>query len=82
MQNFNENFYRTPPHLPEVRIKDEPFLQVASAARTMINRAIATLGDIASGRDVKKFLAVSTFMNLWCTNNRHLTMFLVSHNVR
>lgn len=50
---------RSPPHLPEVRIREEPFLQVASAVRTEINRAIAILRDVASGRDVKKFIAVS-----------------------
>ncbi|XP_023514697.1 reticulon-like protein B1 [Cucurbita pepo subsp. pepo] len=73
--------YKTPPHLPEVRIKDEPFLQVASAARTMINRAIATLGDIASGRDVKKFLAVVaglwilSVIGSWCN---FLTLFYIA----
>lgn len=73
--------YKSPPHLPEVRIKDEPFLQVASAARTMINRAIAMLGDIASGRDVKKFLAVVaglwilSVIGSWCN---FLTLFYIA----
>ncbi|KAL4015062.1 hypothetical protein IC575_027288 [Cucumis melo] len=56
-------FIYNPPHLPEVRIREEPLLQVASAARIEINRAIAMLRDVASGRDVKKFLAV--VVGLW-----------------
>lgn len=36
-------------------------MQVASEVRIEMNRAIAMLRDIASGRDVKKFLAVSAF---------------------
>ncbi|XP_023000269.1 reticulon-like protein B1 [Cucurbita maxima] len=73
--------YKSPPHLPEAHIKDEPFLQVASAARTVINRAIATLGDIASGRDVKKFLAVVaglwvlSVIGSWCN---FLTLFYIA----
>ncbi|XP_022147229.1 reticulon-like protein B2 isoform X2 [Momordica charantia] len=50
--------YKGPPHLPNVHVREEPFMQVASAARIEINRAIAILRDIASGRDVKKFIAV------------------------
>lgn len=58
---------RSPPRIPEVRLSEEPFLQVAAALRFEINRALAVLRVIASGRDLKKFLAVSYFLyrNYW-----------------
>ncbi|CAK9328812.1 unnamed protein product [Citrullus colocynthis] len=73
--------YKSPPHLPEVSIKEEPLLQVASAARIEINRAIGMLRDIASGRDVKKFLAVVvglwvlSVIGNWCN---FLTLFYIA----
>ncbi|XP_038907010.1 reticulon-like protein B2 [Benincasa hispida] len=72
--------YKSPPHLPEVRIKEEPLLHVVSAARIEINRAIAMLRDIASGRDVKKFFAVVvglwvlSVVGNWCN---FLTLFYI-----
>ncbi|CAL5339958.1 unnamed protein product [Camellia sinensis] len=47
---------KTPPHIPEVHLPEEPFLQVASALRIEINRALVVLRDIASGKDIKMFL--------------------------
>ncbi|KAL0464857.1 UNVERIFIED_CONTAM: Reticulon-like protein B5 [Sesamum latifolium] len=47
-----------PPHIPEVRLPEDPFLEVASALRTEINRGFVVLREIASGRDLKKFLLV------------------------
>lgn len=49
---------RSPPQIPEVSIPDEIILGVASALRVEINGALAILRDIASGKDLKKFLAV------------------------
>lgn len=49
---------RAPPKIPQVHIPEEPVLQIASALRIEINRAFAVLRDIASGRDLKKFLSV------------------------
>lgn len=51
-------YSRTPPRIPEVRLPEEPWLQVASALRIEINRGFAVLRNIASGRDLKKFLIV------------------------
>ncbi|KAM7260386.1 hypothetical protein ACFE04_016127 [Oxalis oulophora] len=54
---------KSPPRIPEVKIPEEPVLQVAAALRFEINRAFALLRDIASGRDLKKFLSV--IAGLW-----------------
>ncbi|KAE9464796.1 hypothetical protein C3L33_03286, partial [Rhododendron williamsianum] len=53
----------SPPQIPEVSIPDEIILGVASALRVEINGALAILRDIASGKDLKKFLAV--IAGLW-----------------
>lgn len=53
------HFGRKPPHIPEVHLPEGPILQVASALRIEINRALDLLREIASGRELKKFLAVS-----------------------
>ncbi|CAL5383083.1 unnamed protein product [Camellia sinensis] len=54
---------KSSPHIPEVQLPEEPFLEVASALRIEINRALAVLRDIASGKDLKKFLGV--IVGLW-----------------
>jgi len=54
---------KTPPKIPHVHIPEEPVLQIASAFRIEINRAFTLLRDIASGRDLKKFLSV--IAGLW-----------------
>ncbi|KAG8372778.1 hypothetical protein BUALT_Bualt12G0102200 [Buddleja alternifolia] len=46
-----------PPKIPEVIIPEDIVLGVASALRIEFNRALPILRDIASGRDLKKFLA-------------------------
>lgn len=53
--------FRSPPRIPEVRIPEDPVLQIANSLRIEINRGFAILRDIASGRDLKKFLSVSAF---------------------
>ncbi|KAG5558704.1 hypothetical protein RHGRI_008609 [Rhododendron griersonianum] len=70
----------SPPQIPEVSIPDEIILGVASALRVEINGALAILRDIASGKDLKKFLAV--IAGLWlvsilggCCN--FLTLFYI-----
>ncbi|XP_028774800.1 reticulon-like protein B1 [Neltuma alba] len=72
---------KTPPRIPEVHIPEEPVRQFASALRTEINWFLATLRDIASGRDLKKFLSV--IAGLWvfsimgsCCN--FLTLFYIA----
>ncbi|XP_021909232.1 reticulon-like protein B1 [Carica papaya] len=68
------------PHIPDVSIPEDYFLQVASALRIEINRAMTLLHDIASGRDLKKFLTVIaglwvlSIVSSWCN---FLTLFYV-----
>ncbi|KAG6429480.1 hypothetical protein SASPL_107531 [Salvia splendens] len=71
---------KSPPRIPEVVIPEDIVRDVASAFRSQINFALAILRDIASGKDVKSFLAV--IAGLWvlsilgsCLN--FLTLFYV-----
>ncbi|KAI9108449.1 hypothetical protein K1719_020640 [Acacia pycnantha] len=72
---------KIPPRIPEVHIPEEPVLQFASALRIQINWLIATLRDIASGRDLKKFLSVIaglwvfSIVGSWCN---FLTLFYIA----
>lgn len=52
------NLCRSPPHIPEVSIPEDVAVSVALSLRYEINRGFAVLRDIASGRDLKKFLMV------------------------
>lgn len=54
--------YRSPPKIPEVAIPEKPLMEIVSALRIEINKGFAALRDIASGKDLKKFLAVSLFL--------------------
>ncbi|GAA0174609.1 hypothetical protein Leryth_000113 [Lithospermum erythrorhizon] len=54
---------KSPPRIPEVKLAEEPFLQAASALRAQINFSFAVLRDVASGRDLKKFLGI--IAGLW-----------------
>jgi hypothetical protein len=54
---------KSPPRIPEVSIPEKPVLQIASDLRITINGAFAVLREIASGRDLKKFLGV--IAGLW-----------------
>lgn len=72
---------KSPPRIPEVHIPEEPVLQLASALRLEINRALALLREIASGRDLKKFLSVIaalwvlSIVGSWCN---FLTLFYIA----
>ncbi|OAY62229.1 reticulon-like protein B5 [Manihot esculenta] len=72
---------KTPPRIPQVHLPEEPFLQVASALTFEINRGFAVLRDIASGKDLKKFLIVIaslwvfSIVGSWCN---FLTLFYTS----
>ncbi|XP_016467445.1 reticulon-like protein B5 [Nicotiana tabacum] len=71
---------KKPPHIPEIHLPQDPFLQVASALRIEINRALALLREIASGRELKKFLGVVaglwilSIVGSWCN---FLTLFYI-----
>ncbi|KAL6533258.1 Reticulon-like protein [Orobanche minor] len=56
-------YQQSPPKIPEVILPEDMFLGVASALRMEFNGALATLREIASGRDIKKFLTM--IASLW-----------------
>ncbi|KAL4570730.1 hypothetical protein LXL04_026391 [Taraxacum kok-saghyz] len=54
---------KTPPKIPQVAIPEKPVLEIVSSLRIELNRGFAVLRDIASGKDLKKFLSV--IAGLW-----------------
>lgn len=71
---------KSPPKIMEVAVPKEPLMQIVADVRIEINRGFAALHDIASGRDLKKFLLV--IAGLWfisiigsCCN--FLTLFYI-----
>ncbi|KAK9075366.1 hypothetical protein SSX86_003689 [Deinandra increscens subsp. villosa] len=54
---------KSAPKFPEVQLPEDIVLGVASAFRIEINRALVVLRNIASGKDLKKFLSV--IAGLW-----------------
>ncbi|XP_057810159.1 reticulon-like protein B2 [Salvia miltiorrhiza] len=54
---------RSLPEIPELRIPEAPVVKITAALRIWINKSLALLRDVASGRDMKKFLAV--IVGLW-----------------
>ncbi|XP_061349830.1 reticulon-like protein B1 [Gastrolobium bilobum] len=79
--NAHTFIHKTPPKIPVVHLPEEPFLQVASALRIEINRGIAAIRDIGSGRDLKNFLIVIvglwvlSIVGNWCN---FLTLFYIA----
>ncbi|XP_075494162.1 reticulon-like protein B5 [Primulina tabacum] len=49
---------KKPSHIPEVRLPQEPFIEFASTLCSGINNVLAAFREIASFRDLKKFLQV------------------------
>ncbi|OVA18926.1 Reticulon [Macleaya cordata] len=72
---------KSPPHIPNVHLPEQQVHQIAEALRIEINRALSVLRDIASGRDLKKFLAVIaglwvlSIVGSWCN---FLTLFYIA----
>ncbi|KAK4435421.1 Reticulon-like protein B2 [Sesamum alatum] len=58
LSNASAFVKKAPPRIPEIILPEEPVLKFASAFRIEINRVFADLRDIASGKDLKKFLYV------------------------
>nr|XP_043640130.1 reticulon-like protein B1 [Erigeron canadensis] len=54
---------KSPPKIPEVCIPEKPVFEIVSALRIEINQGLAAIRDIASGKDLKKFLSV--IAGLW-----------------
>lgn len=50
------------PQFPQVALDEDTVLKVAFALRLEINNALEVLRQIASGKDLKKFLAVYFFL--------------------
>ncbi|KAH9309604.1 hypothetical protein KI387_037515, partial [Taxus chinensis] len=72
---------KQPTDIPKISFSEESFQNVALALRFEINRLFAVLHDVASGKDLKKFVAV--IAGLWilswigsCTS--FLTLFYVA----
>ncbi|KAI9384267.1 hypothetical protein POPTR_012G035600v4 [Populus trichocarpa] len=61
--NTSDFLNKPPPKIPEVVLPEKCVREVASVLRIEINRGFAVLRDIASGRDLKKVLAV--IAGLW-----------------
>ncbi|XP_044468435.1 reticulon-like protein B4 [Mangifera indica] len=81
LANATKFINRPPPQIPDLKIPEKPVLEFASALTYEINRGLAILGDIASGRDLKKFLGVIaglwvlSIVGSWCN---FLTLFYIS----
>ncbi|KAK6285721.1 hypothetical protein POUND7_011900 [Theobroma cacao] len=79
--NAHTFIHKSPPRIPEVHLPEEPFLQVAAALTFELNQALKLLRDIASGRNLKKFLMVIaafwvlSIVGSWCN---FLTLFYIS----
>ncbi|KAL5571503.1 hypothetical protein UlMin_021100 [Ulmus minor] len=70
-----------PPSFPNVHIPEDPFLQVVSGLTIEINRGFAVLREIASGKELKKFLIV--IAGLWILSivgswSNFLTLFYIA----
>ncbi|XP_060211924.1 reticulon-like protein B2 isoform X2 [Lycium barbarum] len=77
-----------PPQIPEVVLHKDIVHGVASALRIEINRALEILRDIASGKDLKKFLVVivglwvvSILGNIWNFLTLFYIVFVLLHTV-
>ncbi|RWR98117.1 reticulon-like protein B2 [Cinnamomum micranthum f. kanehirae] len=72
---------KSPPRIPEINIPEDTVVNIALGIRFEINRAFAVLRDIASGRDLRKFLAVIaglwilSIVGTWCN---FLTLFYIA----
>ncbi|PKU86348.1 reticulon-like protein B2 isoform X1 [Dendrobium catenatum] len=49
---------KSPPQIPQLSISEDLVVNIARSLRFEINRSLAILREIASGHDLKKFLAV------------------------
>ncbi|GMI76436.1 VIRB2-interacting protein 3, Reticulan like protein B4 [Hibiscus trionum] len=78
--NATTFIHKSPPRIPEVQIPKDPVIEFVQALRFEINRALAVLRNIASGRDIKKFLSVIaglwvlSIVGNWCN---FLTLFYI-----
>ncbi|XVF50912.1 hypothetical protein PTKIN_Ptkin04bG0141700 [Pterospermum kingtungense] len=76
--NASNFINKSPPDIPEVVLSEKCVLEVASAMRIEINRALDVVRDIASGKDLKTFLGVVAglwFLSLVGNCFNFLTLF-------
>ncbi|KAK9068324.1 hypothetical protein SSX86_012435 [Deinandra increscens subsp. villosa] len=79
--NASKFINKSPPRIPEVRIPEDQYFQIAAGLRNEMNRALDSIRNIASGRDLKKFLVVVfglwvlSIVGSWCN---FLTLFYIS----
>ncbi|GJR49317.1 reticulon-like protein B1 [Tanacetum coccineum] len=52
-------FIKSPPTIPEVKISEDTHRHVAGAVKIEVNNFLSMLRNVASRRDLKKFLAAS-----------------------
>lgn len=79
---------KSPPKFPEVALPEDIVLGVANALRVEVNKALQVLRCIASGKDLKKFLAViaglwvlSILGSCWNFLTLFYTIFVLLHTV-
>ncbi|GJZ35748.1 reticulon-like protein B2 [Tanacetum coccineum] len=79
---------KSPPKFPEVALPEDIVLGVANALRVEVNKALEVLRCIASGKDLKKFLAViaglwvlSILGSCWNFLTLFYTIFVLLHTV-
>ncbi|KAL9264114.1 Reticulon-like protein [Drosera capensis] len=86
--NVSTFINKAPPHIPEVQIPELAVLEFVSVLRLEINESIALLRQIASGKELKKFLAV--IGGLWVVSivgswfnflTLFYTLFILLHTV-
>ncbi|GKE56014.1 reticulon-like protein B1, partial [Tanacetum coccineum] len=58
----NWSCHRSPLTIPKVKIPEDTLRQVVGAVRIEVNNFLGMLRDVASGRDLKKFLAMRLAM--------------------
>ncbi|XP_077216272.1 reticulon-like protein B5 [Tasmannia lanceolata] len=61
--NISSAINKSPPEFPKVVLPEYLFMSIALSLRFELNRAFATLREVASGKDLKKFLIV--IATLW-----------------
>ncbi|KAF9594088.1 hypothetical protein IFM89_027379, partial [Coptis chinensis] len=61
--NLSSFVNKSPPKFPEIVLPEDLFVSIALSMRYEINRAFTTFREVASGKDLKKFLKV--IATLW-----------------
>jgi len=79
--NATTFIHKSPPNIPDLSLPEKQVLEIASALRNDLNCALHVLRDIASGRDLKKFLSVIaglwvlSIVGSWCN---FMTLFYIA----